>query len=61
MRDDRANGVLVGIVTTAFAWHLLGASGWLRAIAAVWLVAVALNLLAACVLVLSNADAPGAA
>ena len=61
IRDDRANGVLIGIVTTAFAWQLLGAGTWLRAIAAVWLVAVALNLLAACVLALSNADTPRAA
>lgn len=61
IRDDRANGVLIGIVTTAFAWQLLGAGTWVRAIAAVWLVAVALNLLAACVLALSNADAPRAA
>ena len=55
--DDRANGLLTGIVTSAFAWQLLDAGTWLRAIAAVWLIAVALNLLAACVLGLSNADA----
>jgi hypothetical protein len=59
--DDRANGMLVGIVTTVFACQLLGAGTWLRAIAAVWLVALALNLLAACVLGLSNADASRAA
>ena len=59
--DDRANGLLVGIVTSMFAWQLLGVDPWLRAIAAVWLVALALNLLAACVLGLSNADASRAA
>ena len=55
--DDRANGLLIGIVTTAFAWQLLDAGMWLRAIAAVWLTALTLNLLAACVLRLSDANA----
>lgn len=55
MRDlpqGRAQGILVGIIMTAFALHLLAAEGWTRFIGAIWIAAVALNLLAAAILAL---------
>ncbi len=50
----RVQGVLAGIMTTACAWHLLGAGSWLRAIGLVWMTAVGLNLTAAALLALNS-------
>ena len=48
----RVQSVLMGILTTIFAAQLLTAAPWLRAIGALWIVAVALNLAAALLLAL---------
>jgi hypothetical protein len=48
----RVQSVLMGILTTIFAAQLLTAASWLRAIGALWIVAVALNLAAALLLAL---------
>jgi uncharacterized membrane protein YhdT len=52
----RVQGVLVAIVTTVFAWELIGAGSWMRVLGSFWIAAVSLNLLAACILAFSNAD-----
>jgi hypothetical protein len=52
MPPDRAHGVLIAIITSAFAWQLLGAGGWLRALGFAWLVAAAANVSAAGLLAL---------
>lgn len=46
----RAQSVLVGITVTAMALALLQRGSWIREIAAIWLLAVAMNLAAAAVL-----------
>lgn len=46
----RAQSLLIGITTTAFALHLLTANGWMRLIAQIWLGGVFLNLIAAMIL-----------
>ena len=51
----RAQSILWGIVTTAMAYALLDGSRLLHEVAAVWLMAVAMNLAAAMVLAFSNA------
>jgi hypothetical protein len=59
MRDlpqSRAQGILIGIVTTAFALRLVHASGWIGMLGAIWLLAVSLNLLAAGILAASRAE-----
>ena len=48
----RVQSVLMGILTTMFAAQLLTAGPWLRAIGALWIGAVALNLAAALMLAL---------
>jgi hypothetical protein len=48
----RVQSVLMGILTTMFAAQLLTAGPWLRAIGALWIIAVALNLAAALLLAL---------
>jgi hypothetical protein len=48
----RVQSVLMGTLTTIFAAQLLTAGGWLRAIGALWIVAVTLNLAAALLLAL---------
>ncbi len=54
--DNRAQTLLISIVTTAMAGELLFAGGWLRFVGAIWLAAVALNLLAAALLAFSHVD-----
>jgi hypothetical protein len=49
--DDRAQSVLIGIITTAFACWVIAANSSLRVIAVVWIAGVSLNLIAAAVLV----------
>jgi hypothetical protein len=51
----RAQSILWGISTTAMAFVLLKSSPALRELGAIWLVAVAMNLVSAVVLVLSDA------
>jgi hypothetical protein len=51
----RAQSILWGISTTAMACALLQDSGWVREAGAIWLVAVAMNLVSAAVLAFSNA------
>ena len=48
----RAQSILWGIATTAMACVLLKSTGWIRELGAIWLVAVAMNLLCAAVLAL---------
>ena len=52
----RVQGVLIGIVTTGFAWQLIGGGSWMRVLGYFWIAAVSLNLLAACILAISNVD-----
>ena len=50
----RAQSVLLGISASAMAWHLLQRGSWMAEIAAIWLIAVAMNLAAAIVLAVQN-------
>lgn len=50
----RAQSILVGIVTTAMAGTLLHYTGWVRELGGIWLVAVAMNLVAAVFLAFNN-------
>jgi hypothetical protein len=50
----RAQSILWGIVTTAMACTLLNHTGWVRELAGIWLVAVAMNLCAAAFLAFNN-------
>ena len=43
----RAQSILLGTWTTAMAFHLLERGSWIGEVAAIWLVAVAMNLAAA--------------
>lgn len=52
----RGQAVLLGAVTTAMALPLLQRGALVREIAAIWLVAVALNLLAAAILAVRNGN-----
>jgi hypothetical protein len=52
MPPDRAQGVLIAIVTSACAWRLLQAGGLLRVVGAVWLCVVCANVVAAGLLTL---------
>jgi hypothetical protein len=52
----RVQGVLIAIMTTVFAWDLIGAGSWMRVLGWFWIAAVSLNLLAASILALNNAD-----
>ena len=51
----RAQSILWGISTTAMALELLKCSPWMRELGAIWLVAVAMNLVSAVVLAFSDA------
>jgi hypothetical protein len=53
---SRVQGVLIGIITTAFACRFIFDSPWLRLVGWFWITAVSLNLLAACILAFSNGD-----
>ena len=52
----RAQSILVAGAASAMAFQLLQAGGWQGEIAAIWLVAVAMNLAAAAILALRNGD-----
>jgi len=54
----RAQSVLIGMLTTAFACQLARSGTWLRVIGLVWIAALCCNLLAAAVLALTDADRP---
>lgn len=57
MRDlpqGRAQGILVALIMTAFALHLLVVDGWTRFVGAIWIAALALNLVAAAILALND-------
>jgi hypothetical protein len=51
----RAQSILWGIITTAMALALLKCTPWIRELGAIWLVAVAMNLVSAVVLAFSDA------
>ena len=51
----RAQSILLGISATTMAFDLARRGSWMGEIAAIWLVAVALNLAAAVILALRNA------
>jgi len=55
----RAQSILWGILTTAMAYTLLGSSRSLHEFAAIWLVAVAMNLVSAVILAFHAARNPG--
>jgi hypothetical protein len=52
----RAQSILVAGTASAMALQLLAGGGWSAEIAAIWLVAVAMNLAAAMILALRNGD-----
>jgi hypothetical protein len=55
---SRVQGVLVGLMTTTCACYLIAEGSWLRVLGYLWLIAVSLNLLAAVILAVSDADGP---
>ena len=55
---SRVQGVLVGMLTTASACYLIAEGSWLRMPAYLWLTAVSLNLVAAVMLAVTDADGP---
>jgi hypothetical protein len=52
----RAQSILVTGAASAMAFQILQSGGWSAEIAAIWLVAVAMNLVAAAILALRNGD-----
>jgi hypothetical protein len=52
----RAQSILVGGTASAMALQLLGGGGWSAEIAAIWIVAVVMNLAAAALLAFRNGD-----
>ncbi len=54
--NDRAQSILVGLMTTAFACELLRTGSWLSVVGGIWIAAVILNLLAAALLALRPRD-----
>ena len=58
MPDRRAQSLLVGIATTLLAWQLVAAGSWMQVPGLIWIIAVALNLVAAGVLALIHVE-PG--
>jgi len=54
--DNRAQSLVIGVMTTWFAWRLIVAGHWPGLVGAIWIAAVALNLSAAVVLTLIHAD-----
>lgn len=57
LSDSRAQSVIIGLMTTAFAVYLLFAGPCAAMLGIIWLAAVSLNLVAAAVLALSDAGA----
>ena len=55
--DNRGQSVIVGITTTLLALQLAETGSWTRVAGWIWIIAVALNLVAAAVLALLHADA----
>ena len=53
----RAQSILLGTYATAMAFDLLSRGSWIGEVAAIWLVAVAMNLVAAAILAFRH-DAP---
>ena len=53
---SRAQSLLVGIMTSLLAWHLATTPSWVSLLGWVWLIAVALNLVAAGALALRHAE-----
>jgi len=58
LSNARAQSVLLGMVTTAFAFYLVENGSWLALLGIAWVAAVALNLLAAAILVVAEALDP---
>ena len=54
--DNEAQSSIVGILTTVLAWQLVTTGSSMSMLAWTWLIAVALNLVAAAVLALRRAD-----
>jgi hypothetical protein len=54
----RTQSIFWGIATTAMACSLLRGTRWVHEVAAIWLVAVALNLVAAVILAFTDAPHP---
>lgn len=54
--NNRAQTLLISIVTTAMAGKLLFSEGWPRCVGLLWLAAVGLNLLAATLLAFRHGD-----
>jgi hypothetical protein len=52
----RAQSILIAGTASAMSLQLLGGGGWSAEIAAIWIVAVAMNLAAAAILALRNGD-----
>ncbi len=52
----RVQSILVGGTASAMAFQLLGGGGWSAEIAAIWIVAVLMNLAAAAILAFRNGD-----
>ena len=52
--DRRAQSILVSATVTAMAWALLQRGGWVSEVAAIWMVAVTMNLIAAALLALTH-------
>lgn len=58
LSNVRAQSVLLGMVTTVFAFYLVENESWLALLGIAWVAAVSLNLLAAAVLVVRDAVNP---
>lgn len=56
MPERHAQSLMVGIVTTVFAWQLVTAGTWTAVLGWIWLAAVVLNFIAAAVLSLRHAE-----
>ena len=54
--NRRAQGVLIGITVTVMAVQLLQRGGWPAELAAIWLIAVAMNLSAAAILAFRHGE-----
>ena len=60
LSNARVQSVLLGIVTTVFACLLVTRDSWLAPVGLLWVTAVSLNLLAAAILVVTEAVNPEA-
>jgi len=58
LSNARVQSVLLGIVTTVFASCLVTRDSWLAPVGLLWVAAVALNLLAAAILIVTEAVNP---